>query len=92
MSDAPYERNVSSRFGAPMGRRSDLDVTTSAKLHLRRVPMVDGDYDPGGAYWGLVRERPLWCAWDENGSAHYFRSTYDRDTARATFPNARFYR
>lgn len=41
-------------YGAPMGRDSDktLDGTCSEPLYLCRVPFVDYDYDPGGAYWG----------------------------------------
>lgn len=92
-ANAPYEVNVASRYGAPMGRRSDLPADTRAKLHLRRIPMVDFDYDPGGAYWGGTRGRPMWCAWDESsGEVRYFRGTHDRAQARAHFPNARFYR
>lgn len=33
------------------------------KLHLRRVPLDSGGYDPGGAYWG--KGTPLYCAYGE---------------------------
>lgn len=33
------------------------------KLHLRRVPLDSGGYDPGGAYWG--QGTPLYCAFGE---------------------------
>lgn len=42
---------VSSRYGAPMGRRSIHD-NPEAAVTLFRVRFVDGDYDQGGAYWG----------------------------------------
>lgn len=43
--------DVSSRYGAPMGRRSIHDAP-SATVTLFRVRFYDGDYDRGGAYWG----------------------------------------
>ena len=64
----PFKVNVSSKYGAPMGRRSDK---VFGKVHLERVPFVDGDYDQGGAYWGGPAN--LWCAWNEGG-AHYVRA------------------
>jgi hypothetical protein len=53
-----------------MGRRSD---EVSGVVELARVPMVDGDYDEGGAYWGGVADNPLWCAWNDDG-AMYLRA------------------
>jgi hypothetical protein len=79
----PFQSNVASIYGAPMGRRSD---TLSGKVHLRRVPAFDGDYDQGGAYWGSVagswRDKlpPLWCAWNDEGAA-YFRA-WNREDAK----------
>lgn len=65
---------VSSRYGAPMGRRNVLP-DGPAKLHLERVRMVDGDYDPGGAYWGGgLGTEPLYVAWDENGTQLFVRA------------------
>ena len=48
-----------------MGRDSEPAAHFAGlKCHLRRVPMVGGDYDPGGAYWGSGRDvEPLWCVW-----------------------------
>lgn len=43
--------NVSSKYGAPMGRRSD-DIDTDAPLVAQRARWSCGDYDQGGAYWG----------------------------------------
>ena len=53
--------DVSSKYGAPMGRRSVV-TDAAAKVKLFRVRMVDGDYDDGGAYWGGYPSAPLYCA------------------------------
>lgn len=58
----PWQMNVSSRYGAPMGRRS-YPKELSGRLRLQRV-VLRGDYDQGGAYWG-AGGGPLWCAWNE---------------------------
>ena len=50
--------DVSSRYGAPMGRRSVGDPGDKP-MNLFRVNMVDGDYDDGGAYWGMGD--PIYC-------------------------------
>jgi hypothetical protein len=53
--------NVSSRYGAPMGRPSSTEAPTS-KLELFQLHPVDGDYDNGGAYWGFgPGSLPVWC-------------------------------
>ena len=84
----PFEVNVSSPYGAPMGRRSD---PIEGKVHLQRVPFVDGDYDKGGAYWGGGRDTPpLWCAWNEEGAA--YQRAKSREDAKALFPGCSFYR
>lgn len=80
----PYEENVSSKYGAPMGRRSDPIESLEGPVYLCRVPFVDGDYDKGGAYWGGGGQ-PLFCAWDENGSAVYFRAP-NRAAAASKLP------
>ena len=73
--------NVSSSRGAPMGRHDELP-DGPAKLHLERVRMVDGDYDPGGAYWGGgYSTPPLYVAWDENGTQIFVRAR-DREDAK----------
>jgi hypothetical protein len=74
----PYTENVSSKYGAPMGRRNNTQGEPT-NLHLRRVPFVDGDYDPGGAYWG--GGQPLYCAWNDDFCV--FRRATSRDAAKA---------
>ena len=47
---------VSTKFGAPMGRRNIGDLQIEGKrIFDCRVPMcyTDPAYDKGGAYWGL---------------------------------------
>ena len=45
---------VSSRYGAPMGRSGDTpsNLQDAKRLHARHQGGGDG-YDKGGAYWGL---------------------------------------
>ncbi len=71
--------------GASMGRVSDLAEDTTAVLHVRRVPIDSGGYDPGGAYWGTPDD--LFCVWDDDGHVRYLR-TANMDAARITFPCA----
>lgn len=81
-----YQRSGCSRFGASMGRRSALTLDTGAALLLRKVPIDDQGYDPGGAYWGTPDD--LFCASDpETGEVHYIRSP-NAETARGWFPRA----
>ncbi len=88
----PFEVNVSSKYGAPMGRRSaPLADLAGQKVRLQRVRFVSGDYDQGGAYWGGAPEAgPLYCAWNENGAA--YRRARSRDEAKQKFPGLYFYR
>lgn len=45
--------NVSSKFGAPMGRQdSPGDTSQPLAFTLIQLQWEDGDYDTGGAYWG----------------------------------------
>lgn len=58
----PYLRKVNTTYGAPMGRTEYLPRHYNGeRLHLRRVPLNSGGYDPGGAYWGTGL--PLYCAY-----------------------------
>lgn len=61
---------VDTRYGAPMGRgnvgsapvvitrgrRGRICRCDQVRVYDRRVPMIDGAYDAGGAYWGLGGE------------------------------------
>lgn len=79
--------NVSSRYGAPMGRTSDKpdQFIDGAPIIIERVPPSDGgDYDPGGAYWGDLSGNPLFRFDDSHGSTCYLRAP-DIATARAKF-------
>lgn len=73
-----------SQYGASMGRRNetDIDADLEVKLHLDRVPAVDGDYDPGGAYWGDLRGKPLYRAWFDGEPADGCVRLYIRASSR----------
>lgn len=85
-----YHTKAYSQYGASIGRHTGgVDANTTEKLHLRRVPIDRGGYDPGGAYWGTGA--PLWYVYDDEGQEEYFRAR-DRVAAKAKFPRARWYR
>lgn len=96
--------NVSSKYGAPMGRRNVLpdDTTLFCKLNLVRLRWVDGDYDQGGAYWGgPIRNEPvtyIYWAYGDAGevTAQIFVRASNREEAKTKvlekLPKARFYR
>lgn len=48
--------NLSTKFGAPMGRSNVGEKPSDKKVFDCKVPMVDGAYDKGGAYWGMGSE------------------------------------
>jgi hypothetical protein len=82
----PFEVNVSSKYGAPMGRRETANL--EGKVHLQRVPLYDGCYDKGGAYWGGPSN--LWCAWNDKGT-QYLRAG-SRVEAKTMLPECKFYK
>lgn len=91
--------NVSSKYGAPMGRPNVLpdDRLMECKLHLVRLRFVDGDYDEGGAYWGGSYSSIYWAYGDVGDvAAEMFVRARNRNDARVfvrdTLPNAKFYR
>jgi hypothetical protein len=74
---------VDAKYGAPMGRRQDPVEEFVEPVCLQKVPMIDGDYDEGGAYWG--GGTPLYCAWDDEGHAVYVRAK-DSSAAKKKLP------
>jgi len=78
----PFEVPVGSRYGAAMGRRDDQ---ISGPVHVVAVPMCDGCYDSGGAYWGGhgENEARVWCAYNDDGAAYLRAMT--REAAAAAF-------
>lgn len=75
--------------GASMGRTSDLPTDTEATLHLRRVPLDSGGYDPGGAYWGTPCDLYIAEAIEGGEGVRYLRAG-SIEAARAEFPRAKF--
>lgn len=56
---------VSCAYGAPMGRMSArLPIEDDTPPAALAVAGPAGEYDAGGAYWGLGgREGPVWAVW-----------------------------
>ena len=94
--------NVSSKRGAPMGRRNTLptDTTESIKFRMIQLNLVDGDYDKGGAYWGYTIDTKIYFAKGiseiDGIYVEIFTRAANRKEAkfliREIMPNARFYR
>lgn len=80
---------VGDRYGAPLGRPSanlalDPEHDTPASL---AVAGPAGEYDAGGAYWGMGDpDGPVWAVW-RKGKAHegvvYVRATSREGAKRA---------
>lgn len=84
---------VNCKYGAPMGRANvgnrphtitsgpncRIFKRNQIKIYDRRVPMVDGAYDKGGAYWGIGTE-PLRVAYTKDLSyVEFYRSRYAKN-------------
>lgn len=92
---------VSSKYGAPMGRRSTRgDADTAYNVVIRKVDLDSGGYDIGGAYWGTPSNLWRYFAdpiWDEEtqteaeGFEEFVRAA-DYDAVKAivmeAYPNA----
>lgn len=75
--------DVSSRYGAPMGRVGGM-VDEGERLHLQRIRINSGGYDAGGAYWGLGA--PLYAYNSGDGDWRYLRAR-DRADAKTKIRN-----
>lgn len=93
---SPKLCDVSSRFGAPMGRPAfyPADKTIALKFHLQRVRLNDGGYDTGGAYWGHGQrlywacsveevETRMWIGRPEVSTVEKYLRASDREEAKA---------
>jgi hypothetical protein len=79
-----YQRKGCGPRGADMGRRSDLETSTTGCLTIRRVPLDNGGYDPGGAYWGTPND--LFHVTD--GERDFYDRAKSLDEVKALFPHA----
>ena len=70
--------DVSSRYGAPMGRHASGQATRDA-CKLQRMPLDSGGYDAGGAYWGTPSN--LWVCLDDDGEPICYTRARDRADA-----------
>ena len=64
--------DVSSKYGAPMGRHTILTGPEGAAVSVANVPIDRGGYDSGGAYWGTGL--PLYAAMHDNGGQLFHRA------------------
>jgi hypothetical protein len=69
--EMPQFENVSSKYGAPMGRR-EYNGAPQNKIRVFRVRIDAGGYDDGGAYWGIGK--PLFCATDSADFRQFIRA------------------
>lgn len=89
--------DMSSKFGAPMGRQNTLpdDPTLPCQLQLDKLEWVDGDYDEGGAYWGGDSTTNIYWAYgtaDDDTEVNVFVRASSRRLAKlkvlSKLPNA----
>jgi hypothetical protein len=81
-----FQRSGCSVYGASMGRSGHLDRDTSDPCFVRKVPIDDQGYDPGGAYWGTPADLYMVESL-ESGDRAYLRAR-TMTAARAEFPQA----
>lgn len=91
-----------SQYGAQMGRPNAKpdDVLKPVRLRMEYLPLVDGDYDRGGAYWGYTPGTRIYCAYghdeDSGNRIRIFTRAKSRqeakDNVREILPSATFYR
>jgi hypothetical protein len=96
------DNNVKHCSGAMLGRRDVLPknpLLATPRLYLRKLRLVDGDYDQGGAYWGYTRGTAIYraAAYDKHGFAiEVFTRATSREKAKQDvleiIPHAKFYR
>ncbi len=67
----PTITKVDGRYGAPMGREAWKEAP-EGPVKLFRLPLEDGAYDFGGAYWGAPDN--LWCATDGSNFRAFVRA------------------
>ena len=88
---------VSGYFDDHKGEWVDLEVTENAPpFHLRRIPLDNGGYDRGGAYWGRSRGSYLFGFIGPTTDVRGYVRAADRAGAKAAVrkihPHARFFR
>lgn len=99
----PALTDVNCSRGAPMGRANShsTDKLYAGKFYLRQLPMVDYDYDQGGAYWGCGNPEIGWMyrAYSDTFQdevVELFVRARNREAAKAAvredYPNAMFFR
>jgi hypothetical protein len=97
----PKLQNATSSWGASMGRSDFIkEPDEPIKFRLYRMPMMDGCYDTGGAYWGSGNYKIGWM-YHAYGDGPKFKNELfirakSREEAKAEvrhyFKQAKFYR
>jgi hypothetical protein len=94
----PELLDVSSKYGAPMGRESTHDESSKSVpvvFTVALLKMVDGDYDEGGVYWGGGKPA-MYRATSEGNESEidlFFRAASvdaAKDLVKADYPLAAF--
>lgn len=75
-------RAVSTRYGAPMGRRDGPTPIDPDKRMCARWGYGIGGYDTGGAYWGCPQN--IWAVWNagDPSTIKYIRADNRADALR----------
>jgi hypothetical protein len=81
-----YQTKGYGSHGASLGRRNTLSLDYAGEVMLRRVPLDEGGYDPGGAYWG--GGSPLFYVFTASGNGFYVRAR-NPTTAMKAFSHAK---
>jgi hypothetical protein len=81
-----FQRSGCSASGASMGRSGQLSHDAAEPCFIRKVPIDDQGYDPGGAYWGTPANL-YFVESLETGECSYLRAA-SMTAARAQFPAA----
>lgn len=84
---------VSCKYGAPLGRGCEYDLTEEADfpIYLRRIPLNNGGYDIGGAYWGFPNDLYAYGFEDVVQFVRADSRQAAKDKIRERHPNVRFY-
>ena len=100
--ERPFELPGASQYGAQLGRKESHfigDVEGPVIFEVTRVPLDQGGYDPGGAYWGANNDGligHLWWYSTENGEvSEYIRAkdiTAATDLIETEFPGSAYCR
>lgn len=73
--------DVSSKYGAPLGRADVMENPTARNCRCYRLAWVSYDYDRGGAYWGGGDGSSIYRIVDREGEVDLYIRARSRDAA-----------